>query len=64
MNQRICHDVAFATALHILEVFSPLLREDERRDAFEEVFDRVRAGLIAYDHETKSLLHRLKPLSN
>jgi hypothetical protein len=61
---RIRHDIAWATALHILEVFSPLLRDEEKRDAFNEVFTRVKAGLLSYDHEVKSLLHRLKPLSN
>jgi hypothetical protein len=64
MNQRLCHDVAFATAMHILDVFAPLLRDEEKRDAFNEIFERVKAGLEAYDHEVKSLLHRLRPLTN
>ena len=44
---RLQHDVAWATALHILEVFSPLLRDEKKRDAFHEVYDRVKAGLLA-----------------
>jgi hypothetical protein len=64
MNARLAHDVAWATALHILDVFSPLLREEEKRDAFNEVYERVMDGLVAYDKETKNLLHRLRPLSN
>jgi hypothetical protein len=64
MNARIAHDVAFMTALDILEIFSPLLRDEEKRDAFNEVFARVKAGLESYDHEVKSLLHRLRPLQN
>jgi hypothetical protein len=63
-NRRIQHDVAWATALHILEVFSPLLREEEKRAAFHEIYERVKAGLLAYDRETKNLLHRLRPLEN
>lgn len=62
--ERIRHDVAWRVSVEIVEVFSPLLREEEKRDAFEEVYARVKAGLLAYDHEIKSLLHRLKPLSN
>jgi len=63
-NQRLRHDVAWNVSLHILEVFAHMLRDEEKRDAFEEVFKRVQAGLLFYDHETKSVLHRLRPLSN
>ena len=62
--ERVKHDVAWATALEILQVFLPLLREDERRDAFDEIYQRIKAALHAYDQEHKSLLHRLAPLSN
>ena len=62
--ERIRHDVAWATALEILEVFLPLLREEERRDAFGEIYDIVKAALHAYDKEHTGLLHRLRPLNN
>ena len=62
--ERIKHDVAWATTLQILEVFLPLLREEERRDAFGEIYSRVKEALHAYDQENKSLLHRLRPLTN
>ena len=62
--ERVKHDVAWATALEILQVFLPLLREEERRDAFDEIYSRVKQALHAYDREHKSLLHRLRPLSN
>ena len=62
--ERVKHDVAWATALEILQVFLPLLREEERRDAFGEIYERVKVALHAYDQENKSLLHRLRPLSN
>jgi hypothetical protein len=64
MNARLQHDVAWNVSLHILEVFEHLLRDEEKRDAFEETYKRVKAGLEFYDHETKSLLHRLRPLQN
>jgi hypothetical protein len=62
--ERIKHDVAWVAALEILELFLPLLREEERRDAFGEIYDRLKAALHAYDKENKSLLHRLRPMSN
>jgi len=64
MNPRLQHDVAWATAMHIVEVFSALLREEEKRTAFDEVYERVKAGLLAYDKETKDMLRRLRPLEN
>ncbi len=62
--ERIRHDVAWKVSLHILEVLSPLLRDEEKRDAFREVYERVKAGLLAYDQETKNLFRRLRPLGN
>ncbi len=59
---RIRHDIAWATALNILGILT--LRDEEKREAFLMVYERVRDGLVAYDKETKDLLHRLKPLSN
>ncbi len=60
--ERLRHDVAWATTLHILEVFN--LREEEKSEAFGMIYERVQAGLLAYDRETKDLLRRLKPLNN
>lgn len=43
------HDAAIAIARMILEIISPCLRPEERRDAFEEFYGAVSAGLEAYD---------------
>jgi hypothetical protein len=59
---RMRHDIAWATAINILAIFN--LRDDDKRDAFLMVYECVKEGLLAYDKETKDLLHRLKPLSN
>lgn len=59
---RIRHAIAWATALNILGIFN--LRDEEKREAFLMVYERVKDGLLAYDKETKDLLHRLKPLTN
>ncbi len=40
VNQRLIHDVAFATSRDILDVFINCLREEEKRDAFLEILDR------------------------
>ncbi len=60
--ERLRHDVAWATALRILENFN--LREEEKREAFPMVYEWVKNALAAYEMETKHLLHRLRPLSN
>ena len=57
---RLRHDVAWATARCILEVVN--LRNEEKREAFGMIYQRVKDGLLAYDRETNALLHRLKPL--
>lgn len=57
---RIRHDIAWATALHILAIFN--LRDEEKREAFAMVYEHVKDGLLAYEKETKDLLHGLKPL--
>jgi hypothetical protein len=62
--ERLRHDVAFATSLHILNVFSPLLREEERRVAFTEILECVKAGLDTYEERAERLTRRLKPLPN
>jgi hypothetical protein len=59
---RIRHDIAWATAINILAIFN--LRDEEKREAFVMVYECVKDGLLAYEKETKDLLHRLKPLSN
>ena len=60
--ERLRHDVAWATARRILKIFN--LRDEEKCEAFPMVYERVKAGLLAYDKETKDMLHRLRPLSN
>jgi hypothetical protein len=58
------HDVAFLLALDILDVFSNLLRDEERRDAFEEVYERARKHLTEYDIRLNRRLQRLHPCDN
>jgi hypothetical protein len=58
------HDVAWATAIRIVEVFASLLREEEKRDAFTEVYARVKAGLEHYQIRDNRRRQRLRPGAN
>jgi hypothetical protein len=48
MNGHILHDAAYAASVAILEVIRPVLRDDEVKDAFSEIFDRVKGGMEIY----------------
>jgi hypothetical protein len=58
--ERLRHDVAWSTTLRILEILN--LLAEEKCEAFPMVYERIKAGLLAYDKETKDLLRRLRPL--
>ncbi|HLN29756.1 MAG TPA: hypothetical protein VK395_18565 [Gemmataceae bacterium] len=58
------HDVAWATAQQILEVFGGLLREEEQRQAFAEIYVRVKAGLECYETRSERVLARIRPGKN
>jgi hypothetical protein len=64
MTDRLIHDVAFMATQHILEIFAPLLREEEQREAFAAVFDGVKAGLECYEIRAKRMARRLSPGKN
>lgn len=60
MNQhRLIHDTAFALAMHLVSVFEPLLRPEERRQAFWECYEAAKAGLEAFCIQTDRELIRL-----
>lgn len=63
-SESLKHDTAWATAVSILEVFEPLLREEEQREAFAEVYQRVKAGLECFEIEMDRRDARLKPTRN
>lgn len=63
-NQRLIHDVAFATSRHILEVFASCLREEEQRDAFQEIYERVKAGIECFEIHSNRMAKRLNPGKN
>jgi hypothetical protein len=55
------HDIAWATTIRILQLFN--LRDEEKCEAFALVYECVKDALLAYEKETRDLLHRLRPLS-
>ena len=58
------HDAAWAMSKAIVGIFEPLLRPEEVKDAFDEVYDAVKSGLSVYDAKRGDMLKRLKPLNN
>jgi hypothetical protein len=61
---RICHDAAWACALSILELFQNCLRDEEKQDAFDEVFQRVSAAIEAYDIQRAREQARIRASEN
>jgi len=61
ISESLKHDVAWAGAISILEVFVNLIREEEQPDAFREIYDRVKASLEAFEIQSNRLERRMKP---
>jgi hypothetical protein len=51
VNERLIQDVAVATSKHILETIGGCLREEEQLDAFAEIYERVKAGIEAFEKD-------------
>lgn len=63
MNSRVLHDTAHSTALKLLEIVKPCIREEEWRDAYAEFYAAVREGLVAYEEQAHRNAARLGPLA-
>jgi len=59
-SESLTHDVAWVTAIHIVEVFAGCLREEEQREAFAEVYARVKAGLECFQIQ-ENRMRRMQP---
>jgi hypothetical protein len=62
MNQRLIHDASHRAAVMILHVFAPLLREEELRDAYEEVMPIISEAICQYDQSVEAEKARLRPM--
>jgi hypothetical protein len=60
-SQSLQHDVIRETAIKIVGIFAPLLREEEQRDAFIEVYERVKEGFELLEIREQRLKARMKP---
>ena len=56
------HDFACASTEHIVELFS--LSDEEKREVFKAVYQRIRAMLTVYDLQRDGLQRRLHPMEN
>jgi hypothetical protein len=64
MHERIIHDAAWAAATSIFECIKNCLREEERADAFAEIYQRVKSGIEAAFVFVDRQQGRLKPGRN
>lgn len=60
-SESLKHDVAWRAALHILRLFAGCIREEEQRDAFAEIYARVKAGLEEFQLRDDRMQRRMKP---
>ncbi len=60
-NGFLIHDVAWKISIEIVEIFAGLLREEEKRDAFEEVYAQVKAGLERFQVRHQRMQRRMRP---
>jgi hypothetical protein len=64
MNEKLIHDVTLVCSRQILEVIGNCLREEERKDAYEEIYACVKAGLECFEIQSDRFQRLLKPGNN
>jgi hypothetical protein len=64
MHQRIYHDAAFPMAKALIDVVAPCIREEERREAFDEFYRICLAGIEAFVIHWNRMESRLHPGKN
>jgi hypothetical protein len=62
MHQRLIHDYSHRAAVKILHVFSPLLREEELKDAYEEVMPIISDAISDFEKALQEEKARLRPM--
>jgi len=60
-SEFLTHDAAWAMARHIVEVFAGCLQEEERHEAFVEVYTRVKADLEHFRVRENRIQQRMRP---
>ncbi len=64
MNNRLAHDAAFAMATRLLELVETCLREEEKRDAWDEFYAVCLAGVEAFSIQQSKMQQRINPSRN
>jgi hypothetical protein len=63
MPNRLIHDEAFLLARQLMALISHLLREEEHKDAFDELYHLSRAAIERYAEAEERMRKRLRPAS-
>lgn len=58
------HDHAMAGAAAVLDIVAPCLREQERREAFNLIFEVMKATLTSFDDKVWRMRRRIDPSNN
>jgi hypothetical protein len=61
MQHRLIHDASHLAAMKILHIFAPLLRDEELRDAYQEVMPIIREAITRYEESLRQEKERLRP---
>jgi hypothetical protein len=56
------HDVAWATATDLFQLFAPCLLEEDKHDAFAQLYLVVKAGLEFYQTRENHRQYLLRPI--
>ncbi len=63
-NSRLQHDTAFALATALLDIVANCLRDEEKRDCWQEFYLASRAAIEAYESHAERMRQRLGPSVN
>jgi hypothetical protein len=63
MHQRLIHDASHRGAVKILKLFAPLLREEEKQDAYEETMPIIAEAIALYEESLRQEKARLRPMA-
>jgi hypothetical protein len=64
MHQRLIHDFSHRAAVRILHIFSPLLRDEELPDAYEEVMPIISEAISEFEKALREQKARLRPMES
>lgn len=63
-SQSLMTDHAMALAAAILEIVSPALREEDKREAFNLFVEAAKAMLLSFEEKSERMTRRVKPSAN